>query len=166
MEKILAKFFGFLKYLLLIAAFGLTFFGIMKTYSRLDKSLFEAFDVFLPFALVLIMFMVNLFVKNKHVNDNLFFNFVSCLAFSVMILVGVRSLFDTNMVLWSKYNIDFNPAYFADNISLIQALLYMVFASNVVLFVCGLLDTNKNKKVIANKENKKVVKKDDESKDE
>ena len=166
MEKILAKLFGFLKYLLLIIAFGLVFFGIMKTYARLDKSLVEAFDIFLPFALVLVMFIANLFVKNKHVNDNLFFNFVSVLAFLVIILVCFRALFDTNMILWSKYNIEFNPAYFADNLSLVQALLYMVFGANVVLFICGIVDRDKKRKIIVSDDEKKVKVSEKKSKDE
>ena len=175
MEKILSKLFGFLKYILLIAAFGLVFFGIMKTYARLEKPLTEAIDIFIPFAFVLVMYMANLFKKNKYVNDNLFFNFVSFITFVVIIIICLRSLFDTNMVLWHKYNTDFNPAYFADNIPLIKSLLYMIGGANVLLFICGIVDRDKKKKVIDDKEKDEeiIVKKKDkketleeESKDE
>lgn len=174
MEKILSKLFGFLKYILLILAFGLIFFGIIKTYARLEKPLTDAIDVFIPFAFVLVMYIVNMFKKNKYVTDNLFFNFVSVIAFLVIIIIGLRSLFDTNMILWHKYNIDFNPAYFADNLSLINALLYMIGSTNVLLFICGLVDKDKKKKVIIDKEDEVIVKsarkkdtsKKEESKDE
>lgn len=168
MEKILSKLFGFLKYILLIVAFGLVFFGIMKTYARLEKPLTDAVNIFIPFAFVLLMYVVNLFKKNKHVSDNLFFNFVSVLTFVVIIIICLRSLFDTNMILWSKYNIDFNPAYFADNISLIKSLLYMIGGANVLLFICGIVDRDKKKKVVVekkeeNEEKIKSISKNDES---
>lgn len=163
MGNLLNKLFSFLKYFLLIVAFGLVFFGIMKTYDRLDKSLIEAVDVFIPFAFVLVMYMINLGFKNKYISQNLFFNFVSVLVFLVIILIGLRSLFDTNMILWYRYNIDFNPAYFADNISLIQILLYMLGGANVVLLICGIIDRDKKKKV--NNDKKESVKeKDNQSK--
>lgn len=159
MEKILSRLFGFFKYILLIAAFGLVFFGIMKTYARLEKPLIEAIDIFIPFAFVLVMYIANLFMKNKHISDNLFFNFVSVLAFVVIIIVCLRSLFDTNMILWSKYNIEFNPAYFADNIPLIKSLLYMIGGANVLLFICGIIDRDKKKKVIVERD-EVIVKKE------
>lgn len=158
MDKILSKLFGFLKYILLIIAFGLVFFGIMKTYARLEKPLTDAIDVFIPFVFVLLMYILNLFKKNKYISDNLFFNFVSVVTFIVIIIIGLRALFDTNMVLWYRYNTEFNPDYFADNLSLINALLYMIGSTNVLLFICGLVDRDKKKKVIIDKEDEVIVK--------
>lgn len=158
MEKILSKLFGFLKYILLIASFGLVFFGIIKTYVRLEKPLTDAIDIFIPFVFVLLMYIINMFKKNKYVTDNLFFNFVSVVVFIVIIIIGLRSLLDTNMILWHKYNTEFNPAYFADNLSLVTSLLYMIGAANVLLFICGLVDRDKKKKIVVDKEDERVVK--------
>lgn len=171
MEKLLCKFFSFLKYVLFIIAFGLVFFGVVKTYNRLDKSLVEAVWVFIPFAFVLVMFIINMFYKNKYVNDNLFFNFVSFLVFGVIIMVCLRAMFDTNMILYHRYEIGFNPSYFADNLSLIEALLYMIGAANVLLFVSCLIDKDKkklvrDKVVISEKVEIKEDKKEDTKKEE
>ena len=60
MKDVLGILFGFLKYILLVISFGLVFYGIMSTYSRLDKPLTDAVTVFIPFALVLLVFIINL----------------------------------------------------------------------------------------------------------
>ena len=125
MKDVLNKMFSILKYILLITAFGLVFYGIMATYSRLDKPLSEATGVFIPFAFVLIMFIVNIIFSNS-ANKSLLFNFVSCLVFVVSIVISLRSMFDKNMLLYYKYGINFNSAFFADNLSAIQFMLYVI----------------------------------------
>lgn len=143
MKEILNKLFGFCKFILLVVSFGLVFFGIMATYSRLQKPLTEAFSVFLPFVLVLIVFLANLFIKTKYSSSRLFFNFVSCFVFIVTIIIGLRSIFDKNMLLYYKYGINFNPTFFADNLSVIEVMLYMIFAANILLVIGELLNKNK-----------------------
>ncbi len=144
MKDVLASLFGFLKYLLLIISFGLVFFGIMTTYSRLNKSLLDAIGVFLPFALVLLVFIISMIMHSKLSKSKLLFNFVSCLVFVVTIIIGLRSMFDKNMLLYYKYQINFNPTFFADNLSAIEFMLYMIFVSNVLLIICDILKKKKN----------------------
>ncbi|MBQ6547180.1 MAG: hypothetical protein IJL74_04205 [Bacilli bacterium] len=144
MKDLLAKLFGVLKYVLLIISFGLIFFGIMSTYSRLNKSMTEAISVFLPFALVLIVFIVSMIMNSKLSESKLLFNFVSCLVFTVTIIIGLRSIFDKNMLLYYKYQVNFNPTFFADNLSAIEFMLYMIFFSNVILIICDLLNKGKS----------------------
>ena len=144
MKDVLAKLFGILKYILLIVSFGLVFFGIMTTYSRLNKSLLDAVGVFLPFALVLIVFIISMVMGSKLSNSKLLFNFVSCLVFAVTIVIGLRSIFDKNMLLFYKYQINFNPTFFSDNLSAIEFMLYMIFISNVILIICDILNKRKN----------------------
>lgn len=148
MKDILIKSFGFLKYVFLIIAFGIVLYGIIVTYSRLEKPITEAYDVFLPFALVLLVFIVSLFVNIKASTSKLLLNFVSCAVFIVTIVIGLRSIFDKYMLLYHKYQINFNPTFFSDNLSAIEIMLYMVFVSNVLLIIVGLL--NKDKKVSLN----------------
>ena len=90
MKEILSKLFGFLKFILLIIAFGLVFYGIMATYARLQKPLTEAVNVFLPFVLVLIVFFVNMIMGGKYSRSRLLFNFVSCFSLMVTIIIGLR----------------------------------------------------------------------------
>ena len=100
MKDILSKVFGFLKYILLIVSLGLVLFGIMTTYSRLNKPLLEAVSVFVPFVLVLLVFVVSLVMRSKLSDSKLLFNFVSCFVFVVTIIIGLRSMFDKNMLLF------------------------------------------------------------------
>lgn len=143
MKDVLCKLFGFLKYILLIIAFGLVFYCIMVTYSRLNKPLTDAINVFLPFVLVLIVFVATLVMRCKSVGNNLLFNFVAVFAFVITIIVCLRSIFDTNMLLFYKYGINFNPSFFADNLSAVKAMLYMIFGANVLLIIRDLVEGKK-----------------------
>ena len=136
--------FGFLKYILLIVSFGLVLFGIMTTYSRLEKPLTDAFGVFLPFGLVLLTYLITLITSNELSKSKLLFNFVSCFAFVVTIIIVLRSMFDKNMLLFYKYQINFNPTFFADNLSAIKVMLFMIFVSNVLLIISDYLTKNKH----------------------
>ena len=151
MKDVLAKLFGFLKYILLMVSFGLIFFGIMTTYSRLEKPLTDAVSIFLPFVLVLLSFIVTMIMNSNLYNSKLLFNFVSCLVFVVTIIIGLRSIFDKNMLLFYKYQINFNPTFFADNLSAIEFMLYMIFTANVLLIICDLLTKSNKAKISVEK---------------
>ena len=155
MRELLCKIFSFLKYILLIVSFGLVFYGIINTYGRLEKPLTEAISIFVPFGVVLLLFLINLFTRSKYTSTSLLFNFVSVFAFVVIIIICLRSMFDTNMILFHRYGIDYNPSFFADNLSVICAMLYMIGASNVILLICDILDKDKK-----NKKHKNTTKKD------
>lgn len=139
MNEILCKFFSFAKYILLIIAFGLVFYGVMVTHSRLGKPLSDSMDIFFPFLFVFVIFLANLFIRNKSISENLFFNFVSVLVFSLIILICYRSMFDTNMLLYHKYDIKYNPSFFSDNLSAIKVMLYMLGASDIILLGCDFI---------------------------
>ena len=163
MKDILCKFFGFFKYILLVVAFGLVFYCINVTYARLEKPLSDAINVFIPFGFVLLMFIITLIVKSKSVGKNLLFNFVSVFVFLINIVVCLRAIFDTNMILY--YGINFNPAYFSDNLSMIESMLYMIGGANVLLLICDIFNKKpKAKKVVSEDIGK--VEKDDENKND
>lgn len=147
MKEILCKLFGFLKYILLVVSFGLVFYGIMVTYGRLEKPLTDAVSVFIPFAFVFLVFIITLVTKSKFVGDNLLFNFVAVFAFIVTIIICLRAMFDTNMILFHRYGINYNPAFFSDNLAAIEAMLYMIGGSNVVLLICDLIKKERKPKV-------------------
>lgn len=159
MKDILCKIFGFFKYILLVIAFGFVFYCINVTYSRLEKPLTDAINVFIPFAFVLLMFFITLIVKSKSVGRNLLFNFVSVFVFLITIVICLRSIFDTNMILFHRYGINFNPSFFSDNLSMIESMLYMIGGANAILLVCDLI----NRKPKDKKSVKKVL--DDVDKD-
>lgn len=161
MRDVLGKILSFLKYILFIIAFGLVFYSIMKTYGRLEKPLSEAINVFIPFGLVLITFLISLVTRAKYVSKSLLFNFVSVLFFIVVIIVCLRAMFDNNMVLFYRYGIDYNPAFLSDNLAGFMAILYMIFGANVILLLCSLIDRNKKGREVR-VENKIIQKSDDE----
>lgn len=152
MSKILSKLLSFLKYILLILAFAITFYGLMVTYKRLEKSLIDAIPVFIPFALVLILFIVDLFARKAKISENLLFNFTSIIVFTAIIIIGIRAKFDTNMILYYKYKIDYNPLYFSDNLSSIKIILYCLAISNVFLLVKNLFQKENTETVVKAKE--------------
>ncbi len=151
MKAILAKVCCFFKYLLFIFAFALTLLGVIMTYKRLDKNLVESIYIFIPFLLVFIALICDLFIKSgKGVRKNLLMQLTSCLVFIVIILIGVRAKFDTNMLLYYKYGISYNPLYFSDNLSFILSMLYFLFFAHIFLFVKELVESKGKKKEVVN----------------
>ncbi len=155
MKVFFSRLLGFLKYILLVVSFALVFYGIIVTYKRLDKSIIEALPIFIPFFVLFVVYIINLFIKSNIIRDNLLYNAVSIVAFAGIILVCLRAKFDTNMVLYYKYAIDFNPAYFADNLSVIQMMIYTLAGSNLLLMLSTLFDSNKVKKTLVKNDTKK-----------
>lgn len=135
MIKIFSRLFYYLKYLLLIVAFGLVFFGIIMTYKRLDKSLVESIPVFVPFLFVFIVFLANMFIRKVSLKDHAFYNFTCCFVLGVIIYICLRAKFDTNMLLYYKYKIDFNSLYFSDNVGFIKLMLYFIGSANIFLLI-------------------------------
>ena len=144
MRNIICMVLSFLKYILFIFAFGLVFYSIIKTYGRLEKPLSDAISVFIPFAFVLLTFLISLISRSKYVSRSVLFNLVAVLLFVVTIIICLRSIVDDNMILFYRYGIDYNPAFLSDNLSAIEAMLYMIGGANVILLLCGLLDRKAN----------------------
>ena len=160
MRDILCKFFSFLKYILLVVSFGLVFYCLLTTYARLEKPLVEGISVFIPFVLVLFGFLISLVTRAKYVSNSLMFNFVASFVFITSIVVCLRAIYDTNMFLYYKYEINFNPSYFSDNLSFILIELYMLFGANVILLIASFIDKDKKKKDIALNDEKRDYKND------
>lgn len=159
MSNILCRICGFFKYILFAVSLGLVLYGIMVTFGRLEKPLTDGMDVFVPFGIVLVMFIITIFSRSRSVRDNLFFNFVCVITFIVTIIVCVRSMFDTNMILFYRYGIDYNPTFLADNLSAICAMMYMIAGANFLLLLCDLINRKrKDKKVVSKEENDEIVK--------
>ena len=145
MKQILSKLFGFFKIVLFVISLGMVLYGVLITYNRLDKPFISSFPIFLPFILVLITIVISFFIKNKE--DNLLFNFVSTIVFITIIVICVRSKFDSNMILYYKYKIGFNPTFFSDNLSLIEAMLYLLGISNILLIISSKISV-KTKRIL------------------
>lgn len=148
MKKIFNYMFYGLKFLFLIGAFGLTLFIMIRMNVRLEKSMVSILPVFIPFVLLLVVFIINMIFKQKGVSDNLFYNITCCLVFATIIFVCYRAMFDTNMVLNEKYGygVDFN--FFDNFVAYINIMLYGLFIANI-FFMFKEREKEKPKKVKA-----------------
>ena len=72
MTKIINMFLSFLKVLLLLICFVLSFFIIFSMYQRLEKNYLEAIFNFIPFALLFILFSILFLLPHptKHSEHN------------------------------------------------------------------------------------------------
>ena len=143
MKDILSKLFGFLKIILFMISLGMVLYGVLVTYSRLGKTWIDALPIFMPFVFVIITFIISYVIKSKE--KSLLVNFVSTVVFITIIIICLRSKFDSNMILYYKYKIGFNPTFFTDNLAIIEIMLYMLGLGNVFLILSHKI---KNKKII------------------
>ena len=131
-----------IKYLLLILSFALGSYIILYMYQRLDKPVFDAIYIAIPFIFLFILFAINMLANQQRITKNLFYNLTCCFVFMVILFIEYRAIFDTNMIANSKlgYNINFN--YFADNINAIQVMVIGLIVSNFLF----MLPSNDDKK--------------------
>ena len=150
MVKLLNKILCVLKMLMLLACFVFTFYIIINMYRRLNKDLLTSITNFIPFFILFILFSINFIFRQKSVNDNLFYNLVSCFAFIMLGFCIYRALCDKNMIILLRqgYNINFN--YFADVVAPMKIMLYGLSITNILLILDGSKIFNSN----VNKENK------------
>ena len=57
--------------------------------------------------------------------------------------MGIRSLTDSNLVLWHKTAYHINFDYFADQIFQIKAMLFGLFVTDILLIIEGKLSKKK-----------------------
>ena len=87
MKKLLNVLFSFLKYILLLAAFGSTLFVVLKLYTRLEKDITQSLNGFLPYFVLLVMFVISFCLNREYVRKNIFFNITCCLVFGTNLVV-------------------------------------------------------------------------------
>ena len=153
MNKILNKIFYILKNILLPILLFATIYIIVFMFQRLQKELFganfmEFLGIILPFIILIILFIVNAFLKQDSVQSNMFYNIVSFLVMITIFIFCYRALFDQNMFLWHKYGYNINFNYFADQVAPMKVMLYGLSTANVLLIVDEYLKDKKNDKKI------------------
>ena len=141
MKEIINKILSVLKYILFFIALGLSLYITLFMYKRIDKNITESLLTFLPYLVLFGLFIFNMILKHKQVN-NLFYNVTCLLVFLVTIIVDLRSLFDTNMVLNEimGYRINFN--FFSDYIPFMTVMMWGLIVSNVFFIL-----SKSNKKI-------------------
>jgi len=133
MIKIFNVLFTIFRLILIVAATCLTAYIIMGMYDRLGKDLTEAINVFIPFVLLFFLFLLNLALGQRGVTMNIFYNITCTVALGVIVLMGLRSMYDTNLIYNGKLGYGINFVYFSDCIQFIKILLYGLCIANVFL---------------------------------
>lgn len=135
MKQMLNGIFSFLKWILFIISFGITFYIILSMYNRLNKSMIESIDIFIPFIILLILYFINLIFNQSNITKNVFYNLTSVLVFLTITLVGVRSICDKNMILNKVMGYGINFFYFSNFVSFMKILLYGLSISNIFFMI-------------------------------
>ena len=135
MKKIINWILLVLKYILFIGAFASSFYIVLSMYRRLNKDIVESIDVFIPYAILLILFFINIIFRQKYVNQNIFYNLTCCLVFLTTILVGIRAIYDTNMILNKIMGYNINFIYFGNYIVFMKLLIYGLSLGNILFMV-------------------------------
>ena len=148
MVKIFNKIFSILKLLLLVASFVLSLYIMLNMYESLEKDPFgkdfmEFIGVLIPFFCLLIVYVINITFKQKSINDNIFYNITCFIILLTILYMGIRSLMDSNLVLWHKTAYHINFDYFADQIFQIKAMLFGLFVTDILLIIEGKLSKKK-----------------------
>lgn len=125
-----------LRYVLFLGAFAISFYIILSMYRRLGKNMIESINIFIPYAILLIIFFINIIFRQKSVNNNLFYNLTCCLVFLTTIVVGIRAIYDTNMILNKVMGYNINFIYFSDYIAFMKLLVYGLCISNLLFMIC------------------------------
>ena len=146
MIKLLNTILSIVKMLLLLTCFVFTFYIIINMYRRLNKDLITSISNFIPFFILFILFSINFILKQKSVNDNIFYNVTCCLAFGMLLFCIYRALCDKNMIVFLRQGYDINFNYFADVIAPMKMILYGLSVSNILLILDGSKLLNKDVK--------------------
>lgn len=159
MTKILNKLFRILHIIMLPILLVATIYIVMFMFQRLEKEIFganftEFLGVIFPYLLLIILNIINMFLKQNNVKDNLFYNTTAFLVMIVITVFCLRALFDQNMFLWHKYGYNMNFNYFSDQIAPMKVMLYGLSIANVVLMIDGYIKSdNKSEKNLKLKKN-------------
>ena len=100
-------------------------------YDRYNFSAFSIIMVFIPMVLVLISFVINFFFDKG--NKNILFNLANFIVLLSILIICLRTLFDKNMIMGIKENINFY--FFQNHLKQIKILCYLIFIGNgLILF--------------------------------
>ena len=119
MINLLNKFFFHIKNLILSIDLLATIYIIINMFRRLEKSAFgpnflEFLEIIFPFILILILWLLNLLLNHKRIQNNTFYNITSFLVVCTIFIFCYRAIFDENMLFWHKYGYKINFNYFSD----------------------------------------------------
>ena len=117
------------KIILLLFVFTMTLYIMFMMQDYYGDQIGTLISTFLPLFMVLVIFVVSFFFKEG--SNNTLFNVACFLAFLAIAIIDFRTIFDKNMVLWVRGNLNFY--YFENQISQIKIFSYLIFLGNLIL---------------------------------
>ena len=118
----------YLKVIVLLIAFSLSLYISFMRVDYYNQSILNIIPLFLPFLLLLILFVFQ-FAFNKN-NGNLLNNLSCVLAFIAIIIICIRTIFDSNIInSFGKLSFDF----FTNQEVRMKLLLYLMLVGNLCL---------------------------------
>lgn len=147
MKKILNTFFGIFKYFVFFLSLSITVYIVLGMYQRVDKDIIESSIIFLSYFILFFVYILNIILRQS-IRENIFYNITSCLVFVTTLVVGFRSILDTNMILNSIMGYNINFSFFSDYIPFMNILMYGLIISNIFFMFT---DVKKEENVIAKK---------------
>ena len=87
MKKLLNILFCIFKYIFFIISFISSLYIVIIMGVKYNKSYFDIFFMFVPYLILLLLFILNIFLKNDKVNKNIFYNITCFLVFLVNFLL-------------------------------------------------------------------------------
>lgn len=143
MKKILTWLFYILSLFMFIASFAITLLILVQMNRRLEKSFMTTINVFVPFGILLLLYMINMIFNQKTVRGNLFYNLTSCIIYATILVVGARTVCDHRLIIGTlnSFNMDFN--FFANFLPFMKIMLYGLCIANV-LFMFHLKEAKKD----------------------
>lgn len=133
MTKFINLFLCIAKMFLLLTCFVLTFYVVINDYRRLELNLFSSINNFIPYFILFILFSFNFVLRQKKVNECLFYNVTCILVFILILFVLYRTLFDDNMLYYGELGYDINFYYFNSVRVPFKIMLYCLSISNLIL---------------------------------
>ena len=119
----------YFKVILLLLVFTLTLYIMLAMNSYYHHQILDIILIFIPMLMVLIIFVVSFFFKEG--DDNTIFNVGCLLALIAILIIDYRTIYDKNMVMWLKGNLNFY--YFQNHMMQIKMLSYCIFVGNILL---------------------------------
>ncbi len=136
MKRVVNALCSFFKYILLIAAFGLTLYIILKLNARLEKNITDSTFIFIPYGILILLFILNIALNRKAVTKNIFFNITAVVIFATNIMVCLRTMYDEGMLFNLIQGRHANFVYFNDNLPFTRIMLFgLIIADIVFMFV-------------------------------
>ena len=129
MLKLINRLLFFSKIIILLIDFVLTLYIMLMMNSIYNNGVLDIIMTCFSLFLILVIFVVSLIFKKGE--DNIFFNISSFFALVTILIIDFRTIFDQNMVMWIKGNMNFY--YFRNQLKIIKILGYLVFLGNLLV---------------------------------